>query len=476
MMNQEIKVRRPCGNSGRTEFRYQSGFGNHFAFEAVPTAHGPDAEIRQRATSAQLKSHKLEDGMAFMFESRYVLWLTRYAIQPSKLQHDYFDGWQGLEKHFSKKEGGVLVRISVGTTRDDFAQAGWLNIAQRHPAIARRQRRNSAVKKHGMRFLLGVYLVLLLIVVGAAARAQDAAQSYPTRPITAIIPFAGGSASDVVSRILFDKMSKLLGQPIVVENKPGAGGNIGTADVARAAPDGYTILGGGSGPVAANVTLYKHLDYDPQKDFETISPFASFTIVVVASSKLPVNSLQELITYAKARPGQLNYGSVGIGSSQHLAGEYFSQLTGVKLTHVPYRNIGQYAPDLMSGQVPLGFQWYPNVAAPLQAKGAKALAVAGPNRLDVLPDTPTTKEACLPQYVVSGWFALMAPKGTPATIATKLNDALKEAVADPQVRAGFQRQGAETMYLSLGQSAKFIVDEIKKYHDIVVNAAIPQIE
>ena len=332
------------------------------------------------------------------------------------------------------------------------------------------------MKKHGMRFLLGAYLALMLIVVGAAARAQDAAQSYPTRPITAIIPFAGGSASDVVSRILFDKMSKLLGQPIVVENKPGAGGNIGTADVARAAPDGYTILGGGSGPVAANVTLYKHLDYDPQKDFETISPFASFTIVVVASSKLPVNSLQELIAYAKARPGQLNYGSVGIGSSQHLAGEYFSQLTGVKLTHVPYRNIGQYAPDLMSGQVPLGFQWYPNVAAPLQAKGAKALAVAGPNRLDVLPDTPTTKEAGLPQYVVSGWFALMAPKGTPATIATKLNDALKEAVADPQVRAGFQRQGAETMYLSLDQSAKFIVDEIKKYHDIIVNAAIPQIE
>ena len=303
-----------------------------------------------------------------------------------------------------------------------------------------------------------------------------AAQNYPNRPITAIIPFAGGSASDVVSRILFDKMSKLMGQPIVVENRPGAGGNIGTADVARAAPDGYTILGGGSGPVAANVTLYKHLDYDPEKDFETISPFASFTIVVVASSKLPVNTLQELIAYAKARPGELNFGSVGIGSSQHLAGEYFSQLTGVKLTHVPYRNIGQYAPDLMSGQVPLGFQWYPNVAAPLQAKGAKALAVAGPNRLDVLPDTPTTKEAGLPQYLVSGWFALLAPKGTPPAIVTKLNGALKAAVADPQVRAGFQRQGAETMYLSPDQSAKFISDEIKKYHDIIVNAGIPQIE
>ena len=331
------------------------------------------------------------------------------------------------------------------------------------------------MKKFGIKYLLGAGLALALTVGGSAVRAQDAAQNYPSRPITAIIPFAGGSASDVVSRVLFDKMSKLLGKPIVVENKPGAGGNIGTADVARAAPDGYTILGGGSGPVAANVTLYKHLDYRPEKDFEMISPFASFTIVVVASSKLPVNSLQDLIAYGKAHPG-LNFGSVGIGSSQHLAGEYFSQLTGVKLTHVPYRNIGQYAPDLMSGQVPLGFQWYPNVAAPLQAKGAKALAVAGPNRLDVLPDVPTTKEAGLPQYLVSGWFALLAPKGTPAAIVAKLNGALKAAVADPQVRAGFQRQGAETMYLPPDQSAKFIADEIKKYHDIIVNAAIPQIE
>jgi tripartite-type tricarboxylate transporter receptor subunit TctC len=326
-----------------------------------------------------------------------------------------------------------------------------------------------------MKTALGAVFALACGIMSTPGFAQDAAQNYPSHPITAIIPFAGGSASDVVSRVLFDKMSKLLGQPIVVENKPGAGGNIGTADVARAAPDGYTILGGGSGPVAANVTLYKQLDYDPQKDFETISPFASFTIVVAASTKLPVNTLQELIAYGKEHPG-LNFGSVGIGSSQHLAGEYFSQLTGVKLTHVPYRNIGQYATDLMSGQVPLGFQWYPNIAASLQAKGAKALAVAGPNRLEILPDTPTTKEAGLPQYQVSGWFALLAPKGTPAPIVNKLNNALKEAVADPQVHAGFERQGAETMYLPPDQAAKFISDEIKKYHDIIVNAHIAQIE
>ena len=321
-------------------------------------------------------------------------------------------------------------------------------------------------------FVTGAAMAVMVISATTAPRAQN----YPTRPITAIVPFAGGSASDVVSRILFERMSKSLGQSIVVENRPGAGGNNGTADAAKAAPDGYTIVGGGSGPVAANVTLYKHLDRDPHKDLVTISPFASFTIVVVASGKLPVNTLQELIAYAKAHPGELNFGSVGIGSSQHLAGEYFAQLTGVKITHVPYRNIGQYVPDLMSGQVPLGFQWYPNVAAALTAKGAKALAVAGGTRLDALPTVPTTKEAGLPQYVVSGWFALLAPHGTPPAIVATLNSELKAAIEDPTVRARFAQQGAEPIYMTIDQSQKFIGDEIVKYHDIITNAGIAQID
>jgi len=188
-------------------------------------------------------------------------------------------------------------------------------------------------------------------LVGVAPAVQ--AQAYPTKPITVIIPFAGGSASDVVSRIMFNTMSKSMGQPIIVENRPGAGGNSGTAAAAKAAPDGYTLVGGGSGPVAANMTLYKNLGYDPEHDLEMISPFAGFTIIGVASAKLPVKSLKEMIDYAKAHPGQLNYGSVGIGSSQHLAGEFFSQTNNVKLTHVPYRNIAQYGPDLIAGQVQL---------------------------------------------------------------------------------------------------------------------------
>jgi tripartite-type tricarboxylate transporter receptor subunit TctC len=332
------------------------------------------------------------------------------------------------------------------------------------------------MKLFGRAFLLGAVVALAAIAATGVAQAQNLATDYPTRPITAIIPFAAGSASDVVSRIMFGRMSKSMGQPIVVENRPGAGGNTGSADAAKAAPDGYTLLGSGSGPVAANVTLYRHLDYDPQKDFETISPFAAFTIIVVASNTVPVNNLQDLIAYAKAHPGELNYGSVGIGSSQHLAGEFFGQITGTKLTHIPYKNIGQYQPDLMAGVVQLGFQWYPNVSAAINAKGAKALAVAGANRLDALPDTPTTKEAGLPDYIASGWFALLAPKGTPAPIVAKLNSEVKAALADPAVRARFQQQGAETDYLPPDESKKFIADEIVKYRDIITKAGIPQIE
>jgi tripartite-type tricarboxylate transporter receptor subunit TctC len=323
----------------------------------------------------------------------------------------------------------------------------------------------------------------LQLAAGAAVPAMPAvlprfafADTYPSRPITAIIPFAGGSASDVVSRIMFDRMARSMGQPIVVENRPGAGGNNGTAVAAKATPDGYTIVGGGSGPVAANVTLYKQLEYDPVKDFETISPFAGFTIIVAVTSKLSINTLQELIAYAKAHPGELNYGSVGIGSSQHLAGVYFAQLTGIDITHVPYKNIGQYQPDLMAGTVQLGFQWFPNVSSAIQAKGAKALAVAGANRLDILPDTPTTKEAGLPDYVVSGWFALLSPRNTPPDIVAKLNNEVKLALEDKDVRARFQQQGAETIYLPPDQAKKFIADEIKKYHDIITKAGIPPID
>jgi tripartite-type tricarboxylate transporter receptor subunit TctC len=309
-----------------------------------------------------------------------------------------------------------------------------------------------------------------------AAPVTASAQAYPTRPIQVIVPFAGGSASDVVMRILLDRMAKSIGQPFIVDNRPGAGGNIGTSAATKATPDGYTLVMGSTGPMAANRTLYRDLGYDPDKDLEPISLFAHFPILVVVSSKLPVKSLDEFVAYAKTRPKQLNYGSVGIGSSQHLSGVYFDQVTGLELTHVPYRNIGQYVPDLIAGSVPVGFQWLPNVSAPLQSGDARALAVAASKRMTALPDVPTAAEAGIKNYESSGWLALLAPHGTPKPIITRLNEELVAAIKDPQVAAKIVEQGAEGTSTTSEGLAKFIASEAVKWREIIVKAGIPPIQ
>jgi tripartite-type tricarboxylate transporter receptor subunit TctC len=318
--------------------------------------------------------------------------------------------------------------------------------------------------------------IALIAVVTSLGSPMAGAQTYPTRPVQVIVPFAGGSASDVVTRILLDRTSKSAGQPFVIDNRPGAGGNTGTLAAARATPDGYTLVGSGSGPIAANRTLYRDLGYDPEKDFEPVAIIGVFPIVVVASTKLPVNTLKELIAYAKERPNELNYGSVGIGSSQHLSGAYFDQVTGVKLTHVPYRNIAQYTPDLIAGSVPLGFQWLPNVLAALNSGGAKALAVASKKRMAALPDVPTTAEAGLPDYVASGWFMLLAPKGTAKPIIAKLSEDTSAALSDATVQQKFTEQGAEAVILTPEEVGKFISSETVKWRDIITKAGIPQIQ
>ena len=201
-----------------------------------------------------------------------------------------------------------------------------------------------------------------------------------------------------------------------------------------------------------------------------------FPIVVVASAKLPVKTLSELIAYAKERPNQLNYGSVGIGSSQHLSGAYFEQVVGVKLTHVPYRNIAQYTPDLIAGSVPLGFQWLPNVLAALNSGGANALAVANKTRMKALPNVPTTAEAGLPNYDNSGWFMMLAPKGTPKPIVDKLNKEFTAALLDPAVQARFTEQGAEVLTATPEELTKLISAEIAKWRDIINKAGIEKIQ
>jgi len=311
----------------------------------------------------------------------------------------------------------------------------------------------------------------MCVVAFASMRAQ--AQGYPTRPIEVIVPFAGGSASDVVTRVMLNEMSKSLGKNIIVDNRPGAGGNSGSAAATRAAPDGYTLVMSTSGPLAANKTLFKTLGYEPEKDFAPISLFAVLPNVIVINSKLPPKTLTEFIVYAKAHPKELNYGSVGVGSSQHLAGAYFEQIAGVELTHVPYRNIAQYTPDFIAGQVPLGFQFLPNVIGMLSSGDARALAVTSNTRMTALPDVPTAAEAGVKNYETFGWLALLAPAGTPKPIIDKIYKALAEAAKDPTVKTRFIELGAEPVSPGPEELAKFIASETVKWREIIKTAGIP---
>jgi tripartite-type tricarboxylate transporter receptor subunit TctC len=313
-------------------------------------------------------------------------------------------------------------------------------------------------------FLSCAAAAILTIAMPAVAQA---ASTYPDRPIQIVVPFAPGSASDVITRILLNRMAISLGQNFVVENRPGAGGNTGTAAAVHAAPDGYTLVMSTSGPLAANKALFRELGYDPQKDLAPICLFATLPNVVVINSKLPPKTLRELIDYAKAHPKELNYGSVGVGSSQHLAGAYFEQLTGTQLVHVPYKNIGSYAPDFISGQVPVGFQLLPNVLGLIQSGNARPLAVAASKRMTALPDVPTAAEAGLPGYESAAWLALLAPANTDRAIVDRLNAAAEEAVKDPKLRALFAEQGAEPADLGPEQLRKFIASEISKWSEVI---------
>ena len=312
----------------------------------------------------------------------------------------------------------------------------------------------------------------LLLAAALAAVAGNAAQAadYPTRPIHVIVPYAGGSASDVVARIMFREMQKTLGQPIIDDNMPGAGGDIGTASVSRANPDGYTLLVTGVGPLAANRSLFKKLDYDPEK-LAPISQFVSMPNIIVVSKKLPVKTLGEFIAYAKANPN-LNYGTVGFGSSQHLSGLFFEQLTGLKLTHVPYKQISQFPLDFAAGQVPVGFQLYPNIVSLLKNNNATPLAVADNKRLPILPDVPTAEEAGVKNYETAAWLALLAPGNTPKPVIDKLYAAMQAAMKQPDVIAQYKKLGAEALAPGPDALERLIKDDTAKWHTVITTAGI----
>jgi tripartite-type tricarboxylate transporter receptor subunit TctC len=299
------------------------------------------------------------------------------------------------------------------------------------------------------------------------------AQTYPDRPIRVVVPFSTGSASDVVTRLVLDKMSPSFGHQFVVENQPGAGGNIGTATIARAEPNGYHLAISASGPLAVNRTLTKNLPYDPEHAFEPITMLATLPNLVVVSKKLPVTSLPELIAYVKARPDELTYSSVGVGSSQHLAGLLFEQLTDTKMRHLPYRVTAHLVTDLMTGTVPLSFQNITNVLGQVQSGDLRPLAIASRSRSATLPEVPTAAEAGLSGYESFAWFALLAPRGTPKPIIEKLNMVAVAALKDTVLRQRLSEIGADPAPMSPDELRAFISAEIVKWREIIVRGGVP---
>jgi tripartite-type tricarboxylate transporter receptor subunit TctC len=297
------------------------------------------------------------------------------------------------------------------------------------------------------------------------------AQDYPARAVTVIIPFSAGSASDVIGRIALERMGVSMGRRFVVDNRPAAGGNVGTLAATKAAPDGYTILMSTSGPLATNKILYPNLGYDPERDLQPISLYASLPNIVVVSARLPIHSLAELTGYVRSKPN-VPYGSVGPGSSQHLAGAFFEQIAGVQMTHVPYRVTAQLVADLIAGEVPVSFQLLPNVVGQIKAGQVRPLAVASDKRLAALPEVPTASEMGVKGYESAAWFAFLAPRGTPRPIVDKLHAEVVAAMSDPALRARFAEFGAEPMATTPEELGRFIASEVAKWRAIISKAGI----
>jgi tripartite-type tricarboxylate transporter receptor subunit TctC len=314
-------------------------------------------------------------------------------------------------------------------------------------------------------------LVIALAGLGSAA-GPLAAQDFPTRPVTIIVASTPGGGTDILSRIVGEQLSKQLGQPVVVDNRPGAGSVTGTEVAAKAAPDGYTLQTGLNASMAVNPSLFANLPYDPVRDFAPVGMLAEFPFAIVVSKDFPAQSLKELIAMAKARPGEINYASAGNGTGQQLSMELFKLVTGTNFTHVPYRGAAPAYTDVISGQVPVFFD---NLASALgQIKGGtvRALAVTGKQRSPLLPEVPTVEEAGVPGYVYYTWFGLWAPKKTPQSIIDKLHAEVMKALSDPTVKARIAAAAGEPMDMPLADVEPFLKAEIAKWADVVKRAGI----
>lgn len=292
------------------------------------------------------------------------------------------------------------------------------------------------------------------------------AADYPTRPIKIVVPFGAGGLTDIVARLVAERLSKDEGWNVIVENKTGAGGNIGAAEVVRSKPDGYTLLMGSIGTNASNPFIYKHMPYDPKKDFAPITLAATGTLLLVVNPSLPIHSTKELIEYAKEHPGKLSYGSGGMGASQHLAGELLKSMAGIDIQHVPYKGLAPAIPDLLAGRIGLTFDMA--TALPYVKDGKlRAIAVANPNRSKALPDVPTIAESGVPGYSASAWYGFFAPAGTPTDIIQLLNEKIVGILKQEDIRVRLTAMGAEPAVSTPDELASYVNEESEKWGKVL---------
>jgi tripartite-type tricarboxylate transporter receptor subunit TctC len=305
----------------------------------------------------------------------------------------------------------------------------------------------------------------LTCIFFAAAGVQ--AQSWPNKPITLVVPTPPGGTTDFSARLVADSMSKTLGVPVLVDNKPGGSGNIGNQFVARAKPDGYTLLVSFSGYHVGNPHLFKQAGWDPIRDFAPVGMMTVAPQVITINPKLPINNVKELIAYAKKNPGKLNYASSGSGSIQHIAGELFKQQTGTFITHIPYRGSGPAVQDLMGGQVDIFITTPAGVVSQIQAGRLRGLAVTGKKRLSALPQMPTTDEAGLPNYEVDSWFAMYAPAGTNPEIIQRLNQALGLALSTPEAQTRAENAGTTIKTMTPVELGEYTRKELDRWGKVI---------
>ena len=304
------------------------------------------------------------------------------------------------------------------------------------------------------------------LALHATALPAAQAQSFPNKPIRLVVPYPPGGPTDIVARVVGQKLSEKLGQPLVVENRPGAGGNIGAEAVTKAAPDGYTLLVATTAH-AINMTLFSKPGYDTRRDFAPVSMLTRGPLVLVTAPATPAGNVAELIALAKARPGQVTFASSGNGQSTHLAAELFNSMAGIHMTHVPYKGSAPALTDVMGGQATVMFDTMLSAMPFVRDGKLKALAITGATRSPAAPDTPTIAQAGLPGYEASAWNALLAPASTPPAVLGTLNGALKAVLQDPDVRARFATQGFAAEWTDPPATVRFIGQEIDKWARVV---------